>query len=258
MKKTDKTALTAAMFAAALNLVPMGANAYDPEQEPIQDVYGPPVIAETTYDPGEEPIQDVYGPPWMFTETTTETTTTMRFEPLYGPPDVISSALAEREKYTSSETTATTEDIITTTEKEFAAVYGPAPMPGDVYLDGKVDSFDLVRMRKLLFEENPSQIALWNADVNKDGDFNIADLVLLNRFLLGQTKVLGKEAQNEPIVTTTTTDPVADVIRTTQTVYGPPQVISSMLAERDNSTTTTTTTPNFAPVYGPPSLIDLD
>ena len=113
-------------------------------------------------------------------------------------------------------------------------------------------------MRKLLFEENPSQIALWNADVNKDGDFNIADLVLLNRFLLGQTKVLGKEAQNEPIVTTTTTDPVAEVIRTTQTVYGPPQVISSMLAERDNSTTTTTTTPNFAPVYGPPSLIDLD
>ena len=255
MKKTDKTALTAAMFAAALNLVPMGANAYDPEQEPIQDVYGPPVIAETTYDPGEEPIQDVYGPPWMFTETTTETTTTMRFEPLYGPPDVISSALAEREKYTTP-TTIATEDPVTTTKENFAAVYGPAPMPGDVYLDGKVDSFDLVRMRKLLFEENPSQIALWNADVNKDGDFNIADLVLLNRFLLGQTKVLGKEAQNEPIVTTTTTDPVAEVIRTTQTVYGPPQVVSSMLAERETSTTTTT--PNFAPVYGPPSLIDLD
>ena len=44
MKKTDKTALTAAIFAAALNAVPMGAAAYDPAEEPIQDVYGPPPV----------------------------------------------------------------------------------------------------------------------------------------------------------------------------------------------------------------------
>ena len=77
MKKTNKTAMIAAAFAAALSLtacsggsssgkaddVTPGAtvsnNSFDASSEEPQEVYGPP----TDFDASSEEVQDVYGPP---------------------------------------------------------------------------------------------------------------------------------------------------------------------------------------------------
>lgn len=84
MKKTKKTALTAALFAAAMQFTACGtAPAYHPESDIPQDVYGPPreeIVSQTepvssteissqpviTEERAEEEVQNmqcVYGPP---------------------------------------------------------------------------------------------------------------------------------------------------------------------------------------------------
>ena len=131
MKKTDKTALTAATFAAALNIVPMGASAYDPAEEQIQDVYGPPVYFETTSVEEIVPQPD-YGPmPAWTTETT---------------------AVPEE----------TTTDV---TEIVPQPTYGPPIPTGDMNFDGKVDTFDLISMRKLFSKTNYSEYYDRAADI---------------------------------------------------------------------------------------------
>ena len=89
VKKTKKTMLTAAILTAAMSFT-----SCDPTGSDVQDVYGPPVVTETTeadttepttaeptttYDASKETAQPVYGPP-VTTEderqTTTITTTT--------------------------------------------------------------------------------------------------------------------------------------------------------------------------------------
>ena len=201
MKKTDKTALTAAVFAAALNAVPMAATAYDPADEPIQDVYGPPAYFETT------------------TETSSSTTTTM-FEALYGPPWVMYSIYPEL--------TATS---TTTTEPVPQPAYGPPPIAGDVDGDGVIDTFDLVRMRQLYNNNNNYlEYAPMNSDVNNDSVFSIADLVVLSKYLLGQIDGLGwrytepKTEQPTTTVTEQNEDPVSTLTTQYTTVYGPPSV----------------------------------
>lgn len=60
---------------------------------------------------------------------------------------------------------------------------------GDLCKDGKVDVFDLVCARKLLTDSSTANpVALSVADVNASGDVEIADLVLMNRYLLGAEK----------------------------------------------------------------------
>lgn len=275
MKKTDKTALTAAMFAAAINLIPMGASAYDPENEPIQDVYGPPVV-DTTYAPETEPIQDVYGPPWMFTESTVTATDTMpvpvtTFQTVYGPPEVISSMLAEREKYTTTTmptyqpvygpapiydtttlppvtseetiTTAVTEDPIEETTERFEPVYGPAPIIGDFNYDRKIDSFDMVAARQMYVKSGGNMDrVMWNSDMNNDGKFGVADLVMLSRYLLGVPNAL-EENIEEPEQTTVTSTERKHRHTTTTTVATEPVV-------------TRETEVTYAPVYGPPPIFN--
>ena len=58
---------------------------------------------------------------------------------------------------------------------------------GDVHKDNRIDIFDLVRIRQLTI--NSEDITLYEktaADVNGDGDVNIADAVMMQNYLLGK------------------------------------------------------------------------
>ena len=101
MKKSRKTFITAAVLTAAMNL-----SACDPN-EPVQDVYGPPVVeaetsaSETTadittvteYDPSAETRPALYGPPFAEEETESTVIPETEYRPsadmpsiVYGPP----------------------------------------------------------------------------------------------------------------------------------------------------------------------------
>lgn len=56
---------------------------------------------------------------------------------------------------------------------------------GDVDCDGRIDSFDLVRMKKGLVYGWDDFYAYFMSDMNADGDVTMADLVLMERWLLG-------------------------------------------------------------------------
>lgn len=60
-------------------------------------------------------------------------------------------------------------------------------IPGDINCDGYVDCFDMILARKGLiggdFADNTSAKA---ADVNQDGEYNIADAVLIQQYILGR------------------------------------------------------------------------
>lgn len=61
---------------------------------------------------------------------------------------------------------------------------------GDVYKDRRVDAFDLVSERKLMIDSsNADPVKLSVADINTNGDVEVADLVLLSRYLLGAEKL---------------------------------------------------------------------
>ena len=154
MKKTVKTLMTAALFAAS---AAAAMSAYDPAAEEIQDVYGPapdyPSIEETNDIKTDEPPM-----------TTTETD--VFDQPVYGPPWV-----------PQTESTTTT---VSTDEKEWL---------GDLNLDGSIDVYDMVAMRNYLINGEDSISADdWKklrADVNKDDEVGMADLIMLQKYLLG-------------------------------------------------------------------------
>ncbi len=230
MKKTDKTALTAAAFAAALNIVPMGASAYDPSEEPIQDVYGPPIYFETT------------------------TVEEMVPQPDYGPMPAWT-----------TETTAVTQDpVITTTEMQAQPTYGPEFFCGDITHDNVVDTFDLIAMRQLFTKNKLGKIPYSpEADLNYDGKVSLADLVTLNKFMLGNKEYFTKET-GVPTTTTEKTRYQPDPVTTTTemefvAVYGPPAWFeestetTTVPDEIDEPDVTTTTEAQLDPLYGPPS-----
>lgn len=84
MKHTKKTALTAAVLAAA-----MGLSACEGGSEVVETVYGPP----SAYVPETEEIQDVYGPPPVVSEETEPVETTTVIEVL--PEESATTATAE-------------------------------------------------------------------------------------------------------------------------------------------------------------------
>ncbi|WP_303836269.1 endo-1,4-beta-xylanase [Ruminococcus flavefaciens] len=71
---------------------------------------------------------------------------------------------------------------------------------GDINYDGSINSFDLVEARKGLiaggFSDSNAQKA---ADVNQNREFNVADLLLLQKFVLGKISEFPVE---KPVVTT--------------------------------------------------------
>ena len=302
MKKTEKTALTAALFAAAMYgttnaaAEPVEASAYfnstttsvvgedsvvngnvDNSFDAITDikskmaaVYGPPPTTTIPAEDDEEitrtttRTQPVYGPPSVFTTTAPDdeddnrtttapieddeevTITTTRTQPVYGPPSVFTTTADEPwETTTKLETTIATvygppsifttttssDDTVTTTttdkviaelETNGQPVYGPAPFYGDVNNDGRTDVFDMILLRERFAENNTEYSFLY--DVNYDMKISIADLVLVNKYLLGQI----------------------DDIR-----YPEKDNVTTTVAEDENDVSTTTTV-TFAPLYGPP------
>lgn len=275
MKKTNATMLTAAMFAAAVNLVPGSADASSAllKTDPLIEsnvqatttevmntyttVYGPPWMLRTTTvaDDEDEPIrqslktQPAYGPPINY-GTTTEpdepyivpVTTTVNpvttMAPLYGPPWVFGTT-----------TTATYDpyDVVP------QPAYGPPMMMrGDLTNDGRVNAFDLVEAKRLLLnmDENELFEKFRAADFNRDDRFSMADIIGLNRFLLGDKEGYDEKIDDEgnPVVTTTTFDSDENEKTTTKT--------TSTTTFMPDDKRTTVTTEVFAPLYGPPWVFD--
>ncbi len=192
MRKTKRTILTAALFAASMNMIPAGTNDvnavasdYDPALEDIQDVYGPapdyPTPEETTTATPDIP-------------TLTTTTEPFQCVPVYGPP--WSSVSTEEKKPDMTTTSSDIPLVTTTTEDPFQCVYGPPwyMMPEEEWLgnldeDDVVDVYDLLLLRQYITDgKGLTGWEEWDkmrADVNKDGEVGMADLITLQRYLLG-------------------------------------------------------------------------
>ncbi|MDE5937133.1 MAG: dockerin type I repeat-containing protein, partial [Ruminococcus sp.] len=152
MKKTEKTILTAALFAAALNMIPSGTS--NIKSSALASDYNnssdEPMITTTAYNPNEGMEVPVYGPPisWTTTEPVPTTVTTTVPMPVYGPP---------------------------------LAWYG------DINEDGKVNVFDMIELRKAYINgEVGKGLDYMRADINRDGKIGMADLVMLENYLLGK------------------------------------------------------------------------
>ena len=135
--------------------------------------------------------------------------------------------------------------MTTTTEPQ--PVYGPPLQDwvGDVNLDGSVDSFDVLSVRKMLVkgtdQYGEEYKEAYYGDMNNDKKLTIADLLLLQKYVLG--KVTKQELQDQfhywygshnveiekiepPVpVTEPEDDPVATTTTTTTTTYDPRQDI---------------------------------
>lgn len=255
MKKTIHTLLTAAAFAASLNMSAAGnvsagtlsdVNAapdrmgYDPSTEEVQDVYGPapsyddenlvydPIVTSTVLD--VQNIQTTYGPPawraaYYATSTTTETV------PLYGPPP---------------------------------AYYYEK---GDINGDGSIDVFDVIGMRKRILSNKYYDPFVPAYDANGDNEINIADLVALQNFVLGRVKDLNYEYPQP------TYGPEPDYNDSQETEELSNRTETTSPEDEDKNQTTTTTAipdieepittldPSKMPVqvmYGPPEYFGLD
>ncbi len=205
----------AASFQQKIN-IPVKAE-YDPSLDSPQDVYGPPewfgqntttAVTENIITNTTRTTVTVYGPPSVMSSlyaeqygsttsaepdtatTTTEDfiTTTLRLTTttimtVYGPPEVMSSLFNR-----TTETTA--ESFITTTTTQLPQLaYGPPYlyMPrGDMTLDFQLDALDLAKMKNMLISGEHDEWDDKLADTNDDGEFNIADVVTMQNYLLGR------------------------------------------------------------------------
>ena len=223
MKKTIRTVLTAAAFAAA-GVSAMTAVAEG--REPVRMEFN----NETERDVFKE-FYGAYGPPPTSIPMWDETTTTEALETLSSTTTTLTTTMP-RTVYgptsTSTVTTSEQEDIVElTTTMLPQPAYGPAPtIKGDVNGDYTVDIFDSIAMRKaILFDEYADTVNLHFSDLNKDGKISVGDLVILNKYLLGKIKDLdnypAQKEDDDEIVVTTTYDPRTDIVAP---VYGPAPV----------------------------------
>ncbi|WP_366559031.1 dockerin type I repeat-containing protein [Ruminococcus sp.] len=58
-------------------------------------------------------------------------------------------------------------------------------IPGDIKGDERVDTFDMIFMRRAFIETPADERKRLAADMNADGEINVSDAVKLKRFLLG-------------------------------------------------------------------------
>lgn len=172
--------------------------------KPMAPVYGPPPTTTVTTTTEKAFVtttttQTLYGAP--ITSKLVTTTTTMPPQPAYGAmptTSVVTSATTS--KTTKQTTTTTTSNIFTTTTTTAPQpVYGPPLQDyvGDVNLDGSVDTFDILAARKMLLSGkerySDGYMEAYYADLNNDGKLTVADLILLQEYVLG--KVSKQELQ---------------------------------------------------------------
>lgn len=289
MKKTEKTALTAAIFAAAMcgtaNTAsePVEAAAFTSTTTSVvgsEFVGNQPAISPDAIKELNSKMAPVYGPPPSYDDSDNSEedviTTTRKITTVYGPPRTTTVTPVSDEQET------TTDFVIAELKTNGQPVYGPAPFYGDVNDDGRTDVFDMILLRER-FAKNDTSYSFM-ADVNYDLKISVADLVVLNKFLLGkidkEEPVKTTTFEEEDVVTTirlttqplygimTTVTPVytdeEDIVQTTrediQDVYGPPSWFTTAVPEDEEDTTTTskeddvvTETTMTQTVYGPPS-----
>ncbi|MBR4200631.1 MAG: dockerin type I repeat-containing protein [Oscillospiraceae bacterium] len=221
MKKTLKTAMTSAMFAAALGI---GAGS------------APVVSAERTSAPDFLPAEE------SLMDQTAETMVCV-----YGPPEVMSSLEAERtttttttEELALSGTSPTAEETTTLPPEDPdlipVPVYGPPSAfyeMSDVNMDRSLDARDLTVLKRVILQaqkEGVDPMAYIGdlGDVNGDGVLDKEDIKALRRMLTGKSK---EEEDAEEAQTTTTAAIVTGLPETETTpiyiapqpVYGPPE-----------------------------------
>lgn len=251
-----------------------------------QLMYGPPsyftdeiIPFKTTTTDDPFLYQVMYGPPGFFTDEFIPAGTTTddfsRYQLMYGPPSYYTTPVINK-----TEPAAT--NVVTETYRTFQTVYGPTtvikptetaalreidypdapeqPMYGppmywgDFNYDMKVNAFDLILAKQLLTNDNmPDWWSMkFSMDINQDGKFSLADVMLLNRYLLGQDVKFGGEPE-EPLTTTATpveTDPVTEVRSELYGVYGPPPSFNTTTAAVPEPIKEVTT--EMQDVYGPP------
>ena len=91
---------------------------------------------------------------------------------------------------------------------------------GDLDMDGTITSFDLIGARKALLSYTSGSTAgirMDTADVDGDGKFEVNDIVVLTKFILGQLKELP-----QPVVTTAATTTTVTQTTTTTTSNADP------------------------------------
>ncbi len=250
MKKTVQTMMTAAMFAATINMIPSGTSAgtvsasatdYNPAVEEFQGVYAPPDTTPVSEETLPVPTTmttvpaTVYGPPIAWNTTTEPLITGFNPEQMttvavYGPP------IAWNTTTEPVETVPAQTNIVPPLTTIPLPVYGPPQAwIGDLNEDDRLDVFDMIELRKAYIEGVMDWDDLYRADVNQDGKIGIADLVMLQNYLLGKTDNF-RDQLPEPVPT----EPQKSYVNTTNTT----------------TTTNTVTEPIPEPVYGPPSLFE--
>lgn len=249
MKKTKHSLLTALTFTAALQMASTSnVNAvteneinaigvqknFDASSQVIQDVYGP--APDYRDDPVTTDVIET-----AIAQTTTQIITT------YGPPVTWSNV-------TTTTDTSTSTSIETTTAAT-TSLYGPprAYYTCDLNNDDSIDVFDVIYLRKMLLKnmEGSGYFGAITLDVNRDGEFGVADLVAMQNYILGRIPDLTTPVSTSTATTTdttTTTPNITDIDIPTTTrlttvpLYGAPLDF-----------TTTTIDPTLVQLmYGPP------
>ncbi|WP_294413529.1 dockerin type I repeat-containing protein [uncultured Ruminococcus sp.] len=193
MKKTLRTVITAAMFAAA-NLAALPAAAEELKSDEQSSFEG---VSQSEFNKWEDITgqmgQMFYGPAPNYdlndhSNDWKQTTTT-----------------ADDDEKTTTTTTSMAQifaHLTTTTIPIYDQPLYGAPTPkavqlerfGDLNMDGNVDSFDMIALRKLLVNGYIKGVdyydAVFNGDVNHDNKVSIADLIMLQKYLLGQVNDL--------------------------------------------------------------------
>lgn len=203
MKKTLRTFVTAAMFAAA-NLSAMPVAAEDTAWE---------VPAETADESstGNEGAEALNGNGWKLGKDKSKpaVTTTAAVNDMIKKTTTVAQLV-----YGPRPTTAIIETSVKTTTVTLQTDYGipyKSRYIGDINMDGSVDSFDMVALRRMLIKgkESEGEAKLFG-DVNCDGKINIADMVRLQQYLLGKLEELSEKGKGLSYITDVEIEKITD------------------------------------------------
>ena len=228
MKKNKATALTAAVFAAAMSASACGNAA--PSGEETSERYASPLgfSAEEadSFDPPEPTVAPLYGPPWVLFPTEPE------IEPETEPET----------EYETEPGNDLDEEDPTEPYDPYDVIpqpaYGPPIMMGDVFWDGKVDGFDLAYMRMAYNDGKLGPAYYENYDVNQDGKFDLEDIEAMQKFINGEIE-----------------DFYDPSVYTPETEYGPPYI------DEDPTEPATKFKPEeeiYPVLYGPPPAYEIE